>query len=129
LLLLLAVLYLLGDLPHLLLADVVPDAVHGGVTAQLAQVAAREARRLLRDLLQVDGVAQLEGKQGGEGRGHFSYFKITFRAFGRRVCPKQITINTFNPWWVRECGLGRRGEGGGKGGKLCRVQVNSEQSL
>ena len=67
--LLLLVLHLLGDLPHLLLADVVPDAVHGRVATQLAQVTAREAVRLLSDLLQVDGVAQLDSDRETQRRG------------------------------------------------------------
>lgn len=50
-------------MPHLLLADVVPHSVHGGVAAQLLQVAAGVTLRLLGDLLQINGVAQLTRKK------------------------------------------------------------------
>lgn len=62
--LLLAVLELLSDLPHLLLADVVPYSVHGGITAKLPEVTARVSLRLLSNLLQINGVAQLSRKTG-----------------------------------------------------------------
>lgn len=60
--LLLAVPQLLSDLPHLLLADVVPDSVHGSIAAKLPEVTARVTLRLLRNLLQINGVAQLSRK-------------------------------------------------------------------
>lgn len=60
---------LLYDLLHLLFADVIPDAVHGGVPAQLFQIAAGVTFCLLRYLLQVDRVAQLRRQKSNPSFG------------------------------------------------------------
>lgn len=57
--LLLIVLQLLCDLPHLLLADIIPDPVHGGIAAKLPEVTARVSFGLLSNLFQIYGITQL----------------------------------------------------------------------
>lgn len=51
------------DLPHLLLAYVVPDAVQSRVPAQLPQVAAGVALSPFGNLLQINGVTELQRKR------------------------------------------------------------------
>lgn len=60
---------LLSDLPQLLLANIVPDSVQGGVAAQLPQVTARVTFGLLSDFRQINTAAQLRKTDTTDGWG------------------------------------------------------------